>query len=262
MKRKLIVIAFIICSYLLFPLYVYGNVTINTEKSFQGLVQIQYTGDLSKQVKVMVEANGDKNVYNIRNNDPGYVPLQMGAGTYKISVLQQIEGTKFKPLISESIEVDNVDIFKMFTSPCLIVDFNSTMKAIQGYSDLSNNQSKNDTIQSMYKEMVTKYSYDFDKIKNLPNDYVPVIDEMYMSKKGICYDYSVMLASLLRYNGIPAKLVMGYAPNIKEYHAWNEIFIDGQWVAVDTTYDSQYEKAKQDYTFAKDSSKRKVVKVY
>jgi len=264
--KRLTVISFIISLYLLFPLYicgsVSGSVSINTEKISQGLVQIQYAGDLSKQVKVMVEANGDKNIYSIRNNDPGYVPLQMGKGTYKISVLQQIDGTKFKPLMSQSVEVDNVDIYQMFTSPCFLIDFNSNMKAIQGYSDLSKNQNKNDTINSMYREMVTKYSYDSEKINNLPNDYVPVIDEMYMSKKGICYDYSVMLASLLRYNNIPTKLVMGYAPDIKEYHAWNEIFIDGKWVAVDTTFDSQYEKAKLDYTFAKDASKRKVVKVY
>ena len=260
--KRLTVIIFIISLHLSLPLYVYGNVTINTEKILQGLVQVQYTGDLTKQVKVMVEANGDKNVYKIRNNNPGYIPLQMGKGTYKINVLQQIEGTKYKPLISQSIEVDNVDTQQMFTSPSLLVDFNSTMKAIQGYSALTKDQSKNDTIQSMYKALVTKYSYDFEKIKNLPNDYVPVIDEMYISKKGICYDYSVMLASLLRYNGIPTKLIMGYAPDIAEYHAWNEILIDGQWVAVDTTYDSQYEKAKLDYTFAKDASKRKAVKVY
>ena len=260
--KRFVIFFFLVSLCFLFPSYAYGSIVINPEKISCGLIQIQYTGELTKPVKVLVEANADKNVYTIRDNDPFYIPLQMGEGTYKISVLQQIAGTKFKPLKSETIEVGAVDTNQMFTSPSLLVNFNGSMKAIQNYADISNNKNKNQTIENFYKELVTKYSYDFDKVNNLPSDYVPVIDEIYMAKKGICYDYSVMFASFLRYNGIPTKLVMGYAPEIKEYHAWNEVLIDGKWVAVDTTYDSQYEKAKQEYTFVKDSSKRKAVKVY
>jgi transglutaminase/protease-like cytokinesis protein 3 len=247
---------------LLFPAGIYANVTIDTEKIPQGLARIQYSGDLSKSVKVLVEANGDKNVYSIRDNNANYVPLQMGEGTYKISVLQQIEGTRFKPLKSESIEVGKVDTDKMYSSRHLIVNFDSSMKAIQNYMALTAGKSKNELIKAVYTELVTKYGYDFDKIKNLPSDYVPIIDEVYASKKGICYDYAVMTASLLRHNGIPAKLVMGYAPDIAQYHAWNEILMDGKWVTVDTTYDSQFYSAGASYTFEKDAAARKVVKVY
>jgi transglutaminase/protease-like cytokinesis protein 3 len=223
---------------------------------------IQYSGDLSKPVKVLVEANGDKNVYSIPNNTPNFVPLQMGEGTYKISVLRQIEGTRFKPLKSESIEVGKVDVNKMYTSPHLLVNYDASMKAIQGYAALIGEKNKNDMIKDVYKEMVTNYTYDFDKIKNLPSDYVPVIDEIYASRKAICYDYTVMLARLLWFSGVPTKLIMGYAPEIKEYHAWNEILMDGKWVTVDTTYDSQYDKAGASYTFEKDAAARTVVKVY
>jgi len=262
MKRHCGIFFLVLLSFLLFPLYVYADITINTDKTSQGLVQIQYAGDMSKPVKVLVEANGDKNVYTIHDSDPCYVPLQMGSGTYKISVLQQIQGTQYKPLKSISVEVGNVDTNIMFTSPSLLVNFNNTMKAIQGYASMTKDKKTDDKIQALYKDIVKNYSYDFDKVKNLPSDYVPVIDEMYASKKGICYDYSVLLASLLRNNGIPTKLIMGYAPEIEDYHAWNEILINGKWVTVDTTYDSQYDKAKQSYTFAKDASKRKAVKVY
>jgi len=241
---------------------VFADVTINTDKVTLGLVQVQYTGDLAKPVKVMVDANGDKDVYSIRNNNPGYVPLQKGQGTYTISVLQQIEGTKYKPLKSASVNVGDVDINKMYTSPSLLVNFDGTMKAIQGYAAMTKDKATDDRISVLYKDIVKNYSYDFDKAKNLPGDYVPVIDDMYASKKGICYDYSVLFASLLRDNGIPTKVIMGYAPEITDYHAWNEIYMDGKWVTVDTTYDSQYDKAKAAYSFAKDASKRKIVKEY
>ena len=262
MKRQCILSGLLIGLCFLFPSYAYGSVIINLDKTPQGLARIQYTGDLSKAVKVLVEANGDKNTYSIRNNAPSYVPLQMGEGTYKISVLQQVEGTKYKPLKSESVEVKNVDVNQMFTSSSLLVNFDSSMKAIQGFNALSNNKNINKRIQNIYNEIVTKYSYDFDKIRNVTSDYVPLIDEFYTSKKGICFDYSVMFAGVLRSTGIPTKLIMGYAPEINEYHAWNEVLVNGKWVAVDTTYDSQYYKAKQNYTFEKDKSKRKVVKVY
>jgi transglutaminase-like putative cysteine protease len=46
---------------------------------------------------------------------------------------------------------------------------------------------------------------------------------------------------MLRSAGIPAKLVKGYAVDVKGYHAWNEVYLEsmGGWVAIDTTYDSQ-----------------------
>jgi transglutaminase/protease-like cytokinesis protein 3 len=44
---------------------------------------------------------------------------------------------------------------------------------------------------------------------------------------------------MLRSTGIPAKLVKGYANyNPGVYHAWNEVYLDGQWHVIDTTLDA------------------------
>jgi transglutaminase/protease-like cytokinesis protein 3 len=228
----------------------------------KGLVKVQFSGDTSKKVKVLVDLNGTQHIYIIRNNDPNFVPLQMGNGTYKISVLQNVAGNKYKPLVSQSVEVKDVDVNTMYTSPSLLIDYSMTMEAVKAYLNMTKGAERNDAIQKIYEDLVKGYSYDFDKVNQLPADYVPVIDQVYKDKKGICYDYSALLASALRSQGVPTKLVMGYAPDVKEYHAWNEILIDGKWVVVDTTYDSQMEKGGAAYTFAKDGAKRKVVKVY
>lgn len=82
------------------------------------------------------------------------------------------------------------------------------------------------------------------------------------AKKGICYDYSSTLAGILRSNNIPTKVVMGFAPEIDTLHAWNEILVDGKWVVVDTTYDSAYANAGQEYTMKKDGSLFQPNKVY
>ena len=57
-----------------------------------------------------------------------------------------------------------------------------------------------------------------------------------------------------RSEGIPIKLVKGYSRYTDVYHAWNEVFINGKWVVVDTTFDSVYYSNRQDYTFQKNSS--------
>ncbi len=77
------------------------------------------------------------------------------------------------------------------------------------------------------------------------------------TKRAVCQGYSNLTAALLRASGIPAKLVSGYALGIsgiyswngalvtgnERNHVWNEAFIDGRWVIIDTTWDSDNEFA-------------------
>ncbi|MCL2665616.1 MAG: transglutaminase domain-containing protein, partial [Defluviitaleaceae bacterium] len=75
-------------------------------------------------------------------------------------------------------------------------------------------------------------------------------DEIYAVKKGICYDYSSTLAGVLRSLGVPTRLVMGYKPKDigDEYHAWNEILINGRWISVDSTFDAALAGVGRAYT--------------
>ena len=42
--------------------------------------------------------------------------------------------------------------------------------------------------------------------------------------KGICFDYASLMAALLRSQGIPTKLVVGYSGDA--YHAWISVYLD------------------------------------
>ena len=49
------------------------------------------------------------------------------------------------------------------------------------------------------------------------------------SGKGICFDYASLMAGLLRSQGIPTKLVVGYSGTA--YHAWISVYLDeAGWV--------------------------------
>jgi len=62
-----------------------------------------------------------------------------------------------------------------------------------------------------------------------------------MVGRGICFDSSVLLAAMLRAQGIPAKLAIGQlnTNGLTKPHAWNKVFIDGNWLKMDPTYVSE-----------------------
>ena len=74
------------------------------------------------------------------------------------------------------------------------------------------------------------------------------IDEfLFQSKQGFCEHYASSFVMLMRYAGIPARIVVGYqggqpSPDAKSWevrqldaHAWTEVFVDGRWKRYDPT---------------------------
>ena len=73
------------------------------------------------------------------------------------------------------------------------------------------------------------------------------------SGRSVCEGYTNLTVALLRAAGIPAKKVSGYAlgataenafpadalnGTCKTNHAWNEAYVNGRWIIMDTTWDS------------------------
>lgn len=84
-------------------------------------------------------------------------------------------------------------------------------------------------VEAIYKWVTTNFTYDYDLAANPPVGYLPVVDSVLAAKKGICFDYSAVMASMLRSQNIPCKLVVGYAGTV--YHAWINVYIQGVgWV--------------------------------
>jgi transglutaminase-like putative cysteine protease len=230
-----------------------------------GYLTVTYDGDFSKDIKVYVTRDGvtTNDAFSLTTNNSVVIPLQLGNGNYTVSLLQLVQGNSYKPLdsikFSQTLTGSN-DRFKLANA---YVIYNKDMKFLQFYTtSYEKLASTNDKIRKFYDDVVRSYKYDTEKAANLPKGYVPVIDKTYESKKGICSDYSTLVAGYLRGIGVPTKLIMGYNPAIPEYHAWNEILIDGKWMVVDATYDSAYVNANQPYTMEKDGSKFTIVKVY
>lgn len=239
-----------------------ANVNVDETNAVTGLLKISCNIDTEKKLKVILQKDSSKYIYNIKKNGAAEnFPLQLGKGTYLISVFENIEGTKYRKIFQDDIfaEINNQNA--VYLNSVQNISWNYENTAIQKAELLTSNlNSDKERINVLYSYIVKNFSYDYNKVGKLTTEYLPDIDKIYNAKKGICYDYSSLFAAMLRSLGIPAKLVKGYAEGVKGYHAWNEVFdkSSGKWLTIDTTADSQYSKAKRKYTMIKTSGYRKV----
>jgi len=64
--------------------------------------------------------------------------------------------------------------------------------------------------------------------------------EILSTREGDCTEHSLLLSSLLRRTGVPARLAYGFLLTRQGFtgHAWTEAFLDGRWVWLDASFPS------------------------
>ena len=214
--------------------YYKGDTTIDASHSDQGYVMIKHKST-DKRLKVRVSLGKATYTYDLRN-DGEYetFPLQLGNGKCKIQVFKQASGTKYGSDASVSFKVSLSDDNLPFLYPNQYVCYAEDSVAVQKSYELCDSlQTDAEKVQSIYEFVSTNIVYDHIRALTVEGGYIPSIDDVLAEQKGICFDYSALMACMLRVQGIPTKLVIGYAD--KTYHAWNSILIDGEWVLYDAT---------------------------
>jgi hypothetical protein len=241
-----------------------AETVFNTENVNKGVVTVNYSSTNDKKIKLLVEKDGKQYSYTLTGKTQESFPLQMGNGTYKVSVLENVSGNSYKVVNQSSVDVNIENEKNIYLNSIQNINWNDSMAVVKLANQLTKNaKSKDEKVKILYNYVVNNIKYDYVKLNNVQAGYIPSIDSTLSSKKGICYDYSSMLAAMLRSQGIPTKLVMGYTSNVKGYHAWNEIYMESskKWIVVDSTYDSQV-KGKVKVTMEKKASLYQMSKVY
>lgn len=240
-KKRLTSLIIILAIVLTIPTAIVNADTKSMDKSRlnEGLVSITYKSDDHARTKVTIKKGEIKYTYNLEES--GSFPLTLGNGEYEVSVLENVSGNLYKLVEREKITLTLSDSNKVFLSSMQLVNWNHDMAAIKKAKALTKGL-KTDTekVTAIYNYIVSNYSYDYEKAKEVETEYIPSVNSVFESSGGICYDYSVLLAAMLRSVGVPTKLIMGYKVGIKEYHAWNQVYMKetDSWVTIDTTTDS------------------------
>ena len=81
--------------------------------------------------------------------------------------------------------------------------------------------------------MKSTFAYDFIKAITVTAGTLPDVEGCYSKKIGICQDLAAVMCCMLRTQGIPARLTIGYADN--GYHAWVTIKRDNKELFFDPT---------------------------
>lgn len=228
--------------------------TIDTSTVSDGYVRVAFTSN----VKLMVQTVFGNTVQNFNMaNDGSFtnIPLNLGEGSYKIRLLRNIEGSRYAVEKSATVTYQSDTTNNVYLLSIPTIQFDSSMTAIKKAAALTSNKTTAyDKLSAIYDYVVKNISYDYDKLDNLPNGYVPDIEATYASKKGICYDFASLFAAMCRSQGIPCKLVKGYTVKTAGFHAWNEVYINGEWKIIDTTADSVYRAKGLSYSMFKSQS--------
>ena len=227
-----------------------GGAQIDASNTSEGYVMVKYSGSVSK-IRVQITRDGGSTYTYALNNSGSYevFPLSQGSGGYSINIYENVSGNQYALALGQYISVSLRNSFLPFLYPNQYVNFyNGSQTVAKGARLASTAANDLEVVENIYNYVIHNISYDFNKAANISFGYLPNVDSVLSSGIGICFDYAAVMATMLRTQNIPTKLVVGYAGNI--YHAWISTYMtDVGWVNGIIYFDGQSWK-RMDPTFA------------
>lgn len=232
----------------------YGNdsVTIDASHTENGYLMVSYSGS---NPKVKLQITGSDEITYTYNLHDGYetFPLTSGNGPYTVGVFENMEGTSYSTLFTQTLDVTIQDEFGPYLYANQYVNFTAQSKTVAKAVELSSSANDDlEVIENVYNYIITNFTYDYDKAASVQSGYLPDVDDVLAKQTGICFDYAAVMAAMLRCERIPTRLEVGYMGDV--YHAWISTYIkDKGWVNGIIEFDGNDWKL-MDPTFASTSS--------
>ncbi len=212
--------------------YKNSKATVDASNLALGFVSVSYTGGKDVRIKVQVtKTGGTTYTYDLNNKGTAETfPLTEGDGSYTVKVFENTRGTKYAQAYSCPLELKLTSPFSPFLYPNQYVNFSDKSKVVDKAAELTKGMTTDlDKVTAIFHYVINNITYDYELAATVPSGYLPQVDKILESGTGICFDYAAVMASMLRSQNIPCKLIVGYAGTV--YHAWINVYIDGVgWV--------------------------------
>lgn len=229
----------------------YGGISVKADSR----VKIQITTDGAEDPKYQYDVPLD--------GTPLIFPLTSGSTHYTFFVGENVEGKRYAQLYLTELDVELKDEFQPFLRPSQYVNYNKNSKCVQKAAELAKKaETALDVVEAVYGYICDNVTYDTELATKVQQktvtSYIPDLEQIMASGKGICFDYAALTAAMLRSQGIPTKMVFGDVSPDNVYHAWNMFYTEqtgwvsvqfsvepGKWNRLDLTYsaggaDSQF----------------------
>lgn len=240
------------------------NCVIDYSNTQDGYVMIKYKKKTNKILKCQVIADNStdrKYTYTLKAQQYQVIPLTEGNTSYKITVYENVSGNSYAIVKSVSIQVTLSSQFAPYLRPNQYVNYNKNTKCVKKAASLTK-KSKTDLakVKKIYKYVINNFKYDKKLAAKVKAGYLPNLDNVYSKKKGICFDYAATMTAMLRSQGVPTKLVVGYTGNA--YHAWINVYSKKKGWITGAIYFNGKKWKLMDPTFASTSKSSKSIMKY
>lgn len=226
------------------------NAVIDYSNISDGYVMVQYLKDTDKKIKAQVHGTEETYSYTLEPQKWTAFPLSEGNCDYRVSVFENVSGSKYAQVLSCTFSVELSDEFGPFLRPNQYVNYAEAPNTVATAKKLTEGMTETlDMVQAVYDFVTGTLRYDRELALNVTSGYVPNLDEDLAKKSGICFDYASLMTGMLRSRGVPCKMVFGYVDDT--YHAWISVWVKGegwidnairfdgnQWTLLDPTYAS------------------------
>ena len=212
-----------------------GKLRADLSNAKEGYFLAALTNPSNHKMKMRVQKDDVTMTYDMDlKGEYDIFPLQLGSGHYDIILYENVSGKKYSQAgyLGLNVQLDREDA--AFYYPNQYVDYNVLSKAVAKAAELC--EGKTDPLEKyelICDFMKNSFLYDYVKAVTVQAGSLPDIDGSYDKKMGVCQDLSAIMCCMLRTQGIPCRLIIGYAD--KQYHAWTTTEINGKEYFFDPT---------------------------
>ncbi len=211
-----------------------GSLQVDASNVSEGYFLASMSKTTSSRLKLRVTKDGETLTYDLNGNGEFETfPLQLGDGKYEISLYKNVSGKKYTSAGKISLKVSLSDPNSCFLYPNQYVNYKPETAPVAEAQNLGAGKTDPEVYEAVCRFMSTSFVYDFVKAVTIKAGVLPDIEGSYAKRMGVCQDLSAIMCCMLRTQGIPAKLMIGYADS--NYHAWVVAVIDGKEFFFDPT---------------------------
>lgn len=230
----------------------------------KGYVMVKYKESTKVRVKAQMACpTNNKYTFDLTVGKWATFPLTEGDGSYTVTVYKNVSttGNQYLPVGSVTFTAKLSSELAPFETANQYVNYAANTKCVTKAKSLCKGKKKEmDKVKAVYNWTIGYFSYDKKKAQTVQSGYLPDLNKVYNAKKGICFDYASTMTAMLRSQGVPTKLVIGYAGSA--YHAWISVYTKEKgWVNDVIKFDGK-KWNRMDPTFASTSKQSKSVMEY